>query len=66
MRVCHTKQEMEHFLGIAAKVSKEYPVVISKFLENAKEIEFDAVAHAGEIIDYAISGTRRIRRRALR
>ena len=55
MRVCHTKQEMEHFLGIAAKVSKEYPVVISKFLENAKEIEFDAVAHAGEIIDYAIS-----------
>lgn len=47
MRVCHTKQEMEHFLGIAAKVSKEYPVVISKFLENAKEIEFDAVAHAG-------------------
>ena len=55
MRVCHTKQEMEHFLGIAAKVSKEYPVVISKFLENAKEIEFDAAAHAGEIIDYAIS-----------
>ena len=55
MRVCRTKQEMEHFLGIAAKVSKEYPVVISKFLENAKEIEFDAVAHAGEIIDYAIS-----------
>ena len=55
MRVCHTKQEMEHFLGIAAKVSTEYPVVISKVLENAKEIEFDAVAHAGEIIDYAIS-----------
>ena len=55
MRVCHTKEEMEHFLGIAAKVSKEFPVVVSRFLENAKEIEFDAVAHAGDIIDYAIS-----------
>ena len=55
MRVCYTKQEMEHFLGIAAKVSKEYPVVVSAFLENAKEVEFDAVAYAGEVIEYAIS-----------
>ena len=51
----HKFSSMLDNLGIAAKVSKEYPVVISKFLENAKEIEFDAVAHAGEIIDYAIS-----------
>ncbi len=55
MKVCYTRQEMEHFLGIAAQVSKEYPVVVSSFLENAKEVEFDAVAHAGEIVEYAIS-----------
>ena len=55
MRVCYNKQEMEHFLGVAAQVSKEYPVVVSSFMENAKEIEFDAVAHAGEIVEYAIS-----------
>ena len=55
MRVCYNKHEMEHFLGVAAQVSKEYPVVVSSFMENAKEIEFDAVAHAGEIIEYAIS-----------
>ena len=55
MRVCYNKREMEHFLGVAAQVSKEYPVVVSSFLENAKEIEFDAVAHAGEIVEYAIS-----------
>ena len=55
MRVCYTKEEMEHFLSIAAKVSKEFPVVVSSFLENAKEIEFDGVAHNGEIVEYAIS-----------
>ena len=42
-------------VDVAAKVSKEFPVVVSRFLENAKEIEFDAVDHAGDIIDYAIS-----------
>ena len=55
MRVCYTKEEMEHFLGLAAKVSKEYPVVVSSFLQNAKEIEFDAVARNGEVVEYAIS-----------
>ena len=55
MKVCYNQDEMEHFLNIAAKVSKEYPVVISAFLQNAKEVEFDAVAHNGEIIEYAIS-----------
>ncbi|MEG1635298.1 MAG: carbamoyl-phosphate synthase (glutamine-hydrolyzing) large subunit, partial [Rikenellaceae bacterium] len=44
MRVCYTNEEMEHFLTIAAKISKEYPVVVSSFLQNSKEVEFDAVA----------------------
>ena len=43
------------FLGLAAKVSKEYPVVVSEFLQGAKEIEFDAVAKNGEVVEYAIS-----------
>ncbi len=55
MNVCYDKEQMHAFLGAAAKVSKEYPVVVSKFLQNAKEIEFDAVAKNGEIIEYAIS-----------
>ncbi|MDR2936427.1 MAG: carbamoyl-phosphate synthase (glutamine-hydrolyzing) large subunit [Rikenellaceae bacterium] len=55
MKVCYSKEEMEHFLAIAAKVSKEFPVVASSFLENAKEIEFDAVAQNGEVVEYAIS-----------
>ena len=55
MRVCYNKEEMEHFLTIAAKVSKEYPVVVSAFMQNAKEIEFDAVAQNGEVVEYAIS-----------
>lgn len=55
MNVCYTKEEMEMFLKMAAKVSKEYPVVVSEFLQNAKEIEFDAVAHNGEVVEYAIS-----------
>ena len=55
MNVCYTKEDMETFLKAAAKVSKEYPVVVSEFLQNAKEIEFDAVAKNGEIIGYAVS-----------
>ena len=50
-----TKSEMEHYLELAAKVSKQYPVVVSEFIEQAKEIEIDAVAREGEIIAYAIS-----------
>ncbi len=55
MNVCYTKEQMHEFLGLAAKVSKEYPVVVSQFMPNTKEIEFDAVAKNGEIIEYAIS-----------
>ena len=55
MNVCYNAQELETFLKLAAKVSKEFPVVVSQFLQNAKEIEFDAVAHNGEIVEYAIS-----------
>ncbi|MDR0796428.1 MAG: carbamoyl-phosphate synthase (glutamine-hydrolyzing) large subunit [Tannerella sp.] len=55
MNVCYTKEQMIKFLDIAAKVSQEYPVVVSEFLQDAKEIEFDAVAKNGEIIEYAIS-----------
>lgn len=55
MNVCYDKEQMITFLEAAAKVSKEYPVVVSEFLQNAKEIEFDAVAKNGEVIEYAIS-----------
>jgi carbamoyl-phosphate synthase large subunit len=55
MNVCYEDEELKDFLQKAAKVSKEYPVVVSRFLQNAKEIEFDAVAHNGEVIEYAIS-----------
>ncbi|MBK5720328.1 carbamoyl-phosphate synthase (glutamine-hydrolyzing) large subunit [Dysgonomonas sp. Marseille-P4677] len=55
MNVCHDTEELETFLKLAAKVSKEYPVVVSQFLQNAKEIEFDAVAKNGEVVEYAIS-----------
>ena len=55
MNVCYTKEQMHEFLGLAAKVSKEYPVVVSQFMQNTKEIEFDAVAKNGEIVEYAIS-----------
>jgi carbamoyl-phosphate synthase large subunit len=55
MNVCHDAEELETFLTLAAKVSKEYPVVVSQFLQNAKEIEFDAVAKNGEVVEYAIS-----------
>ena len=55
MNVVPTKEDLEHYLSEATKVSKEHPVVISKFLENAKEIEFDGVAHGGDVVCYAIS-----------
>ena len=55
MNVCYDHDSMYEFLGAAAKVSKEFPVVVSEFLQNAKEIEFDAVARNGEVIEYAIS-----------
>ncbi|MDD6211001.1 MAG: carbamoyl-phosphate synthase (glutamine-hydrolyzing) large subunit [Bacteroidales bacterium] len=55
MNVCYNKEDMITFLKMAAKVSKEYPVVVSEFLQDAKEIEFDAVACNGEVVEYAIS-----------
>lgn len=55
MNVVSNKEEMEHYLTLAANVSKQYPVVISEFIEQAKEIELDAVARDGELIAYAIS-----------
>ena len=55
MNVCYSKEQLETFLKMAANVSKEYPVVVSQFLQNAKEIEFDAVAKDGEVVEYAIS-----------
>lgn len=55
MNVVSNREELEHFLSLAANVSKEYPVVVSKFIEEAKEIEIDAVARTGEMILYAIS-----------
>lgn len=55
MNVCSNEDELKRFLLLAANVSEDYPVVVSKFIENAKEIEMDAVAKNGEIIVYAIS-----------
>ncbi|WP_047451308.1 carbamoyl-phosphate synthase (glutamine-hydrolyzing) large subunit [Alistipes sp. ZOR0009] len=55
MNVVSNHYELEHFLKLAANVSKEYPVVVTEFIENAKEIEIDAVANKGEVIAYAIS-----------
>ena len=55
MNVCSNQGELERFLKLAANVSKKHPVVVSDFIENAKEIEMDAVADHGEIITYAIS-----------
>lgn len=55
MNVCSNDQELENFLGLAAEVSKKHPVVVTEFVENAKEIEIDAVANKGEIVMYAIS-----------
>lgn len=55
MNVVSNADELDHFLKLAANVSKQHPVVVSEFIENAKEIEFDAVARNGEIVVYAIS-----------
>lgn len=55
MNVCSNKEELERFLQLAANVSKKHPVVVSQFIEHAKEVEMDAVARNGEIIAYAIS-----------
>lgn len=55
MNVVSNRDELEHFLQLAANVSKQYPVVVSEFIEQAKEIEIDAVAKDGEVIAYAIS-----------
>lgn len=55
MNVVSNKHELEHYLNLAVKVSKQYPVVISEFIEQAKEVEIDAVAKDGELIAYAIS-----------
>ena len=55
MNVCSNEEELERFLMLAANVSKKHPVVISKFMQNTKEVEMDAVAKDGEIIAYAIS-----------
>ncbi|MBO4916830.1 MAG: carbamoyl-phosphate synthase (glutamine-hydrolyzing) large subunit [Bacteroidales bacterium] len=54
MNVCSNEEELERFLQLAAEVSQEHPVVVSRFIEHAKEIEFDAVADHGRIIAYAI------------
>ena len=55
MNVCSNEDELHRFLQLAANVSEDHPVVVSKFIENAKEIEMDAVAKDGEIFAYAIS-----------
>nr|WP_183413543.1 carbamoyl-phosphate synthase (glutamine-hydrolyzing) large subunit [Microbacter margulisiae] len=55
MNVCSNEEELEEFLKLATEVSQEHPVVVSEFIENAKEIEIDAVANKGEIVVYAIS-----------
>ena len=55
MNVCSNDSELEEFLKLAANVSKKHPVVVSEFIQNAKEIEFDAVAQNGEVIAYAVS-----------
>ncbi|MDY0075907.1 MAG: carbamoyl-phosphate synthase (glutamine-hydrolyzing) large subunit [Bacteroidales bacterium] len=55
MNVVSNPQELDYFLKLATRVSKEYPVVVSEFIEGAKEIELDAVANNGELIAYAIS-----------
>jgi carbamoyl-phosphate synthase large subunit len=55
MNVCSNQDELERFLTLATEVSREYPVVVSEFIEEAKEIEMDAVAQNGELVAYAIS-----------
>ena len=55
MNVCYDEEELKRYLQMASEVSKEYPVVVSQFMQETKEIEFDAVAQHGEIVEYAIS-----------
>jgi len=55
MNIVSNESELDHFLKLAIKVSKEHPIVISEFIQNAKEIEVDAVADKGDIVSYAIS-----------
>ena len=55
MNVCHDFDELQRFLAAASEVSKEYPVVISQFMTETNEIEFDGVAHNGEVVEYGIS-----------
>ena len=55
MNVCYDEEQLRHFLSLASDVSQEHPVVISKFMDRCKEIEFDAVAQNGEVVEYAIS-----------
>lgn len=55
MNVCHNDEELKRFLAAASEVSKEYPVVISQFMTETNEIEFDGVAQCGEIVEYGIS-----------
>lgn len=55
MRICHNKNDLNHFINIAQPVSKEYPLTISKFINEAKEIELDAVAQHGEVVASIIS-----------
>ena len=55
MNVCYSYDELERFLQMATEVSKDFPVVVSQFMQDTKEIEFDAVADKGEVIEYAIS-----------
>lgn len=55
MNVCHTPEQLQRCLEMAKEVSKEFPVVVSQFMQETKEIEFDAVADHGEVVEYAIS-----------
>lgn len=55
MNVCYDEEELKRYLQMASEVSKEYPVVVSQFMQETKEIEFDAVAQHGEVVEYAIS-----------
>ena len=55
MNVCYDNEELERFLKMATEVSKDFPVVVSKFMTETKEIEFDGVADKGKVVEYAIS-----------
>ncbi|MCQ2110576.1 MAG: carbamoyl-phosphate synthase (glutamine-hydrolyzing) large subunit [Bacteroidaceae bacterium] len=55
MNVCYSDEELSRFLAAASEVSKEYPVVISQFMQETNEVEFDGVAHNGEVVEYGIS-----------